>query len=122
MSEELFLAPKEPFYAKPEQIEGLEKLKMSEVPERNGFGCGDKPNPRAFIQYKGTDICMDFYCECGAHCHFDGYFAYTVKCPHCQAIWEMPFNIYPRKVCSETYEHWRENPQILEPDEDFEGP
>ena len=92
MSEELFLAPKEPFYAKPEQIEGLEKLKMSEVPERNGFGCGDKPNPRAFIQYKG------------------------------QAIWEMPFNIYPRKVCSETYEHWRENPQILEPDEDFEGP
>lgn len=34
---------------------------------------GDEPeNPYAFIQWKGTDVCMDFHCECGAHCHFDG--------------------------------------------------
>lgn len=59
------------------------------------FNRTDKPN--AFIQWKGTDVCMDFYCECGAHCHFDGYFAYVVKCPHCEIVYEMPYMIYPRK-------------------------
>lgn len=86
---------------------------------RDGFGYNDTAQPYAFLQWKGTDACFDFHCECGAHCHFDGYFAYTVKCPHCGAAWEMPFNLFPRKVCAATYEHWRENPQALEPDEDY---
>jgi hypothetical protein len=62
------------------------------------FNRTDKPN--AFIQWKGTDVCMDFYCECGAHCHFDGYFAYAVKCPHCETVYEMPSMLYPRKLNS----------------------
>lgn len=82
------------------------------------FGYNDNDDPHAFIQWKGTDVCMDFYCECGAHGHFDGYFAYTVKCQHCGTKWQMPHNLYPRKVDEKTYEHWRENPQLLEPDED----
>ena len=36
-----------------------------------------------FIQWKGTDVCMDFYCECGYHNHYDGYFCYAVKCKNC---------------------------------------
>lgn len=32
--------------------------------------------PYAFIQWKGTDVCMDFHCECGAHCHFNSDFAF----------------------------------------------
>ncbi len=36
-----------------------------------------------FIQWKGTDVCLDFYCPCGAHGHFDGDFAYNVRCPNC---------------------------------------
>lgn len=31
----------------------------------------------AFIQWKGTDVCMDFHCECGVHMHFDGDFAFV---------------------------------------------
>lgn len=82
------------------------------------FSYGEQPKPHAFIQWKGTDVCMDFYCECDAHCHFDGGFAYTVKCPHCGTVWQMPFNLFPRKVCDQTSKYWRDNPQMLEPDED----
>ena len=39
----------------------------------------DSENPMTFIQWKGTDLCMDFYCpECGDHSHFDGEFAYSI--------------------------------------------
>ncbi|WVX88162.1 hypothetical protein SEA_LITNINMCQUEEN_106 [Gordonia phage LitninMcQueen] len=43
-----------------------------------------------FIQYKGTDICLDFRCECGAECHFDGYNANAMKCPRCKTVWLLP--------------------------------
>jgi hypothetical protein len=91
-----------------------------------GFEAGDFshnktgwPEPSAFIQWKGTDVCMDFHCECGAFCHLDAAFAYTVQCPHCQTVWEMPSTIYPRKADDRTYAYWRENPQMLEPDGDL---
>lgn len=77
------------------------------------------PEPSAYIQWKGTLVCMDFHCECGANCHFDGAFAYTVKCPHCETIWQMPDTFYPRKADERTYQFWRENPKLLECDEDF---
>ena len=77
---------------------------------------GDK-TPSAFIQWKGTDLCMDFYCECGAHCHFDGSFAYTVQCPHCQQIYEMPAFVFPRKAGDETDQYWKDNPQHMMPDD-----
>ncbi len=32
-----------------------------------------------FIQWKGTDICMDVYCKCGNQSHIDGYCAYYIK-------------------------------------------
>lgn len=50
----------------------------------------------AFIQWKGTDVCLDFRCECGGTCHFDGYFAYVIECPHCDKRWEMPMILFPR--------------------------
>lgn len=91
-----------------------------------GFESGDFshnqtgwPEPSAWIQWKGTNVCMDFHCECGAFCHFDGDFAYTVKCPHCETIWEMPSTVYPRKADERTQGYWRENPKELEPDGDL---
>lgn len=81
--------------------------------------CAGWPQPSVFVQWKGTDVCMDFHCECGAFCHFDGFFAYTVQCPHCKTVWEMPSKIYPRKVSEKTFTHWRDNPKILERDEEF---
>lgn len=84
----------------------------------DGFTHGDKtkPSPYAFLQWKGTNVCMDFHCKCGAHCHFDGYFAYAVKCPHCETVYQMPFNLYPREITrgSDFYDR----AITLDPDED----
>jgi hypothetical protein len=51
-----------------------------------------------FIQYKGTDLCADIYCECGKHLHVDDYFAYAVQCPSCKAIYELPQFVTAVKV------------------------
>ena len=51
-----------------------------------------------FIQWKGTDICMDFWCPCGAEMHFDGDFAYYVGCPACRTIYRMGTQVIVRKV------------------------
>lgn len=43
------------------------------------------------VQWKGTDLCMDFNCPaCGEFSHFDGMFAYVIRCPHCKALYRMP--------------------------------
>lgn len=58
-------------------------------PERFPFTTPEGSEARMFIQWKGTDVCLDFYCPCGTHGHFDGYFAYAVRCPECGAVFEM---------------------------------
>lgn len=45
--------------------------------------------PSVFIQYKGTDICLDFTCACGHSAHYDGYMAYTLRCPECGRFFAM---------------------------------
>ena len=47
----------------------------------------------AFIQWKGTDICLDFHCECGADGHFDGDFAYALRCAECGRVWSLPHSV-----------------------------
>lgn len=58
--------------------------------------------PNAFVQYKGTDICLDFTCTCGEVGHFDGYFAYVLKC-RCGLMWQMPSNIIPETFTGEKH-------------------
>lgn len=36
-----------------------------------------------FIQWKGTDVCIDIVCPCGASFHYDGDFLYSYLCPAC---------------------------------------
>jgi len=43
--------------------------------------------PHGWIQWKGTNVCMDVYCKCGYHSHIDADFAYNVKCPNCGTIY-----------------------------------
>ena len=43
--------------------------------------------PHGWIQWKGTNVCMDVYCPCGHHSHIDADFAYYVKCPNCKRVW-----------------------------------
>jgi hypothetical protein len=44
-------------------------------------------------QYKGTDLCADFDCDCGKGFHIEGYFAYNVECPHCGTVYPLPYLI-----------------------------
>ena len=45
---------------------------------------------QAFIQWKGTDVCMDLHCpKCKHHNHYDGDFAYEVQCAGCGQVFEM---------------------------------
>lgn len=45
-------------------------------------------NPCGWIQWKGTDVCVDLYCTCGKQFHFDGDFMYYIQCPYCKAYYE----------------------------------
>lgn len=70
---------------------------MTETPNPRDFDlAAEPPETHAFIQWKGTDVCMDFTCECGVNGHFDGFFAYVVECPGCGRLWEMPMILFPR--------------------------
>lgn len=43
--------------------------------------------PHGWIQWKGTDVCMDIHCKCGELSHIDADFAYHVKCPNCGTVY-----------------------------------
>lgn len=51
-----------------------------------------------WIQWKGTNVCMDFYCACGAHLHIDDEFCYHVKCMHCGSVYMMNGHVEAIKV------------------------
>lgn len=57
----------------------------------------EKPLPNAHIQWKGTDVCLDFRCTCGYQGHFDGDFAYALACAGCGLVWTTPhtFGLLP---------------------------
>lgn len=44
--------------------------------------------PHLWIQWKGTSVCCDIHCRCGALLHYDGDFLYSFQCPHCKTFWE----------------------------------
>lgn len=43
--------------------------------------------PHGWIQWKGTDVCMDVHCACGEMTHVDGGFAYHVRCCLCGRVY-----------------------------------
>jgi len=48
--------------------------------------------PRAWIQWKGTQACMDVHCSCGYHGHVHGDFAYFYHC-RCGKVWSVGQNV-----------------------------
>ncbi len=48
-----------------------------------------KKSPNGWIQFKGTDLCMDVHCSCGEMTHIDGDFVYFIKCSACGKIYEL---------------------------------
>lgn len=51
-----------------------------------------------FIQWKGTEVCMDFQCACGTHGHLDASFAYSVQCAGCGAFYDLGTQVRVRRV------------------------
>lgn len=75
---------------------------VKRTPTYEGYVLGDATE--IGIQWKGTSVCFDFWCECGAEGHFDGYGAYSFRCPHCFATYEMPTTLNPLKVKASSWE------------------
>lgn len=47
-----------------------------------------KNKTSGWIQWKGTNVCMDVHCaKCGHHSHLDIDFAYHVICPKCKTVY-----------------------------------
>lgn len=55
-----------------------------------------------FIQWKGTNACMDINCSCGKLTHVDAGFLYYVKCPYCGAVYELGSTIEFKPVSGPT--------------------
>lgn len=49
--------------------------------------------PHGWIQWKGTDVCMDVHCVCGAMTHIDDSHCYVIQCPECDRIYFLNGNI-----------------------------
>ena len=52
-----------------------------------------KGDAHGWIQWKGTDACIDLHCRCGYHGHRDGDFLYFVECPECNRAYALGQNI-----------------------------
>jgi len=49
--------------------------------------------PHGWIQWKGTGVCIDLHCECGAHGHVDTDFFYFYKCFACGRTYAVGANV-----------------------------
>lgn len=63
--------------------------------EHELIGSRDNPKGEAhgWIQWKGTNVCVDLHCKCGTHGHFDGDFMYAVQCKDCGRKYRVGQNI-----------------------------
>jgi hypothetical protein len=74
--------------------------------------------PHGWIQWKGTNVCMDVYCACGAHVHVDAEFCYQVECPHCKRVYAV--GAYVRLVELTEEEQREGEPRVVVAQEDYE--
>lgn len=52
-----------------------------------------KKGPHGWIQWKGTEVCMDVHCSCGELTHVDATFAYRIRCGACGRLWAVCSNV-----------------------------
>lgn len=67
----------------------------------------DPDPPNAFLQWKGIDVCLDFRCSCGEGSHFDGDFAYSLRCVACGKVFLMPSTVPLIEVGPEAFHYER---------------
>lgn len=71
---------------------------MTPEVERESFQPFPGTDATTFIQWKGTIVCMDLHCQCGAHNHIDADFTYFIQCGACGLVYEMGTQVLARKV------------------------
>lgn len=54
--------------------------------------------PFGWIQWKGTNVCIDLHCECGAHGHVDAEFLYFVRCEDRETAEQMATHLLEPRV------------------------
>ncbi len=57
-----------------------------------------KGTPHGWVQWKGTDVCMDIHCECGHLGHIDADFAYHVRCAKCGDVYAINGHVKFHKI------------------------
>jgi hypothetical protein len=62
--------------------------------DRRYWDADSLENPSAWIQWKGTNVCMDVRCDCGTDAHVDGDFTYYYRCPGCRKTFRVGQNIH----------------------------
>lgn len=72
---------------KTDAVEALDRLKPKPKDDNEAWHAQTRPSrPYGWIQWKGTSVCMDVHCVCGALVHIDGDFTYNVRCAECRRI------------------------------------
>lgn len=66
-----------------------------------------------WIQWKGTDICMDIHCECGYHGHLDAEFAHYYQCPRCSVVYHPQTTIAMEPVTGAYLDYVQEHHSFL---------
>jgi len=61
-----------------------------------------------WIQWKGTDVCIDLHCKCGHHGHCDCEFLYFFQCPACGAKYALGQNVKLIPLTDEQARHVEE--------------
>ncbi|MGN6561819.1 MAG: hypothetical protein ACTHMU_04095 [Thermomicrobiales bacterium] len=63
----------------------------------------DRQPPYGWIQWKGTDVCMDVHCICGNPLHVDADFCYHIRCAYCGQVYECSgyIDLIPLNHCPE---------------------
>lgn len=67
-----------------------------------------------FIQWKGTNACMDLTCFCGHLNHYDQYFLYFAQCSKCKTVFELGAEVSLKVATPDQYEE-RSVGQDIEP-------
>ena len=67
------------------KLDDMEFLSHGETPANKII----KAKPHGWIQFKGSDLCMDIHCKCGEITHVDGEFIYFVECRKCSTVYEL---------------------------------
>jgi len=76
--------------------------------------------PDTFIQWKGTSVCMDIHCPCGAHSHLDEEFAYHFKCAKCGAVYAVGQRVRMIRLTEEQAKYVEQrSPNCIKTDVDF---